>query len=202
MGLACHGISSSPFSGGEHHPGRQCCDRCCYHMLPDLQARCVFQTTYFTNHCLPVSEKTPIPNMSTGASIEDLQITYTSDQLHQCYTTLSNSVQANQTHTSLPSGIDLKSLSEECCKSADILHKELKALQKSGGRGSLKASTYCQTPICPFRTLSFVRFLLDSFGRVTCIKIQRFTEGGNTDSRHDSREFRPKEAQGWRNPKT
>ena len=76
-----------------------------------------------------------------GASIEDLRLADTSDQLYQCYTTLNSSLQPNQASSPLPCGIDLKSLSAECCDSAQILHKELKALQKSAGEGRRKAFT-------------------------------------------------------------
>lgn len=74
-----------------------------------------------------------------GASIEDLQLAYTCDKLQNCYSTLNNSLASAQARQPLPCGTDLSDLSAECCQTAQILQKELQALQKSSGGGRREA---------------------------------------------------------------
>ena len=75
---------------------------------------------------------------SLGAPKDDLQLAFVSEQLTQSFATLDNSLQVR--HQPLPSGVDLASLSAECCESAKILTKELLALQKIPGQGRLRAA--------------------------------------------------------------
>ena len=70
-----------------------------------------------------------------GATSEHLRITETSDQLQQCYSSLSDSLKPSQTLSHLQSGTDLNSLVTKCCQTARILHNELKSLQNSQGGG-------------------------------------------------------------------
>lgn len=74
-----------------------------------------------------------------GASIEDLRLADTSEQLHRCYSTLNSSLQSNQTPLTSQGAVDLKQLSEQCCESARSLHEELEALQKTQGGGYREA---------------------------------------------------------------
>ena len=72
-----------------------------------------------------------------GAAIEDSQMSYTNDQLLQCYTVLYDSLRANKTPNlpAMNSGIDLKDLASECCETAKLLHTELESLRLTHGGG-------------------------------------------------------------------
>ncbi|KAL9624251.1 MAG: hypothetical protein Q9160_001498 [Pyrenula sp. 1 TL-2023] len=81
-----------------------------------------------------------------GASVEDLQIAYTSDKLSQCYHALDESLAASPSLPRSKSGIDLEELCTKCRQCAQDLHNELKGLQKSPGGGRREAFTkYLQT---------------------------------------------------------
>lgn len=68
-----------------------------------------------------------------GATIEDLELARTTDQLHQSYSSLSKSLQSKSTDPILQSGFDLRAFSEQCCQSAQSLTDELKVLQTTPG---------------------------------------------------------------------
>ena len=76
-----------------------------------------------------------------GASVEDRRIAYTTDQLHQCYTALSNSLASQQALPPSQNDIDLADLSAKCCQSSQTLHDELKALEINCGGGHREAVT-------------------------------------------------------------
>lgn len=81
-----------------------------------------------------------------GASVEDLQIAYTSDKLGQCCNVLDESLAASSSLPRSKSGIDLKELSAKCRQCAQDLNNELKGLQKSSGGGRRETlAKYLQT---------------------------------------------------------
>ena len=69
-----------------------------------------------------------------GASIEDSRMSYTTNQLHQSYSALSDSLKQTGPQV-LRSGVDLTNLSLQCCETATVLHSELESLRKTPGGG-------------------------------------------------------------------
>ena len=72
-----------------------------------------------------------------GASVEDSRMTYTTDQLEQCYSALDNSfknIAVTASH-GVRSNVDFRDLATQCCETARALRTELQSLRKTPGGG-------------------------------------------------------------------
>ena len=78
-----------------------------------------------------------------GASIEDSQMAYTSDQLHKSYSALTDSLKRHAlTGPKVWRGtVDLEDLGSQCCDTAQKLQTELQSLRKIPA-GGVRETTY------------------------------------------------------------
>ena len=71
-----------------------------------------------------------------GVSADDSQMIATSEQLHKCYSALSNSISGNGiSDPKILKGGTLNSFAVQCCETAKELHAELDSLRRPAGRG-------------------------------------------------------------------
>jgi len=108
-----------------------------------------------------------------GASIEDSQMSYTSDQLRESHSTLLNSLQSNSiTIANAPrNGIDLSDLALRCCKTAEALHTILESLRKNPGGGTSESIFKFMKKKIKAKEIEGLKTRLDEYQKVLDSKI-------------------------------
>ena len=108
-----------------------------------------------------------------GASIEDSQMGYTSEQLHQCYSALDNSLQRNVASglKALSSGVDLGDLVLKCCETATELQTELQSLRTSSNRGFRETALKVLSKKRKAKKINKLKSRLDEYQRVLDSKL-------------------------------
>ena len=108
-----------------------------------------------------------------GASIEDSQMRYTSDQLRQCYSVLDNSLKPSVTGglKASSSGVDLSDLVSQCCATAKSLHTELQSLGTLPKEGLRKTAYYFYSKKRKSKSINNLKSRLDEYQRVLDSKI-------------------------------
>lgn len=108
-----------------------------------------------------------------GASIEDTQMTYTSNQLITCYSSLQYSLKNPSTAGSQVRGedADLNDLATQCCNIAELLHEELESLRKTPGGGIRKTSVKLFLKKKKSKRIDKLKDRLDEYQKVLDSKI-------------------------------